>query len=219
MTINKNQWSLTVSVLRHTALYGVLLHARGGTLDPGWRSNPAVAACGGSKEAAARLAAQDSPGLADARQLAFRELVETPPGLWEPYAAAGDWRRALDAWHQTALDSRERYEKESQLHWDAMREEATAVLPPGAPPLRMFERPSLIDPADARMARDMLGASYRAGLAAGGGGDPDNWRAWLRPRIASWPAASQKFLAGEIDQLVDQLDQPIPAYWRSGKSA
>ena len=64
------------------------------------------------------------------------------------------------------------------------------------------------------MARDELGASYRAGLRAGD--DDVDWLTWYRDHINRWPAGTMK------DIVTARLDSPdyqkhmqtLPDYWR-----
>ena len=61
--------------------------------------------------------------------------------------------------------------------------------------------------------RDIIGASYRAGLCAGG--NPVDWRGWLRDRVASWPdnPARTKVLAELQDPHVHKDWEMLPDYW------
>ncbi|MGZ4559179.1 MAG: hypothetical protein ACXVXF_11000 [Mycobacteriaceae bacterium] len=64
------------------------------------------------------------------------------------------------------------------------------------------------------MARDELGASYRAGLRAAG--DDVDWLTWYRDHINRWPAGTMKdIVTARLDSPdYQQHMQTLPDYWR-----
>ncbi|EUA17578.1 hypothetical protein I553_10670 [Mycobacterium xenopi 4042] len=96
------------------------------------------------------------------RRCAQLDVAHLEAALWEPYAAAGDWRSALDAWCSASIDAFQEY---------VLQVVATSGRCRG------------IDLHELVFRRDMLEASYRAGIAAGTGED-NGWREWLATRAA-----------------------------------
>ncbi|MEN4476591.1 hypothetical protein [Mycolicibacterium cosmeticum] len=93
------------------------------------------------------------------------DVAAAPRQDWEPGVADGDWRRALLSWYQAALRVHEhRVEGLRYQSWDEDRDGKRAQL--------------VVD-------RDLLEASYRAGLAVGEGAD-NGWREWLVERTRRW---------------------------------
>lgn len=92
------------------------------------------------------------------------EVAGWPCRPWEPYAASGDWRFALEAWHEDRLAVESAYE-------DAAR---TGLI-------RLAYVSESTWWQDQQRGRDFIGAWYRAGLAAGG--EPCDWTNWLKQRI------------------------------------
>lgn len=92
------------------------------------------------------------------------DVAAVPRQDWEPFSARGDWRRALDSWYECAL-------RVHQHRVDGVQ-------------LLTHDDPEW---ARARLAenRDLLDASYRAGLAEGMGTD-NGWREWLAERTCYW---------------------------------
>lgn len=169
----------------------VLRWARSGELPADWRAH-----LPGYHTAIAGEHVRD-----DIDGLALHEFTTLPTQPWEPFAAGGDWRAALDAWYRDSLALHDRTHQQT--------EELTASKPQ---PFRLPTRPmpDAYDPhiayddvedldalralRDADLAaakainhdrgRDRLEAWYRAGLAAGGTGD--DWIGWYRDRINTW---------------------------------
>jgi hypothetical protein len=124
----------------------------------------------------------------DVDALVIHELSTLPPQPWEPHAAGGDWRPALNAWDRDSLTQLDWHYRHVQSHWDS----------PKSPML-----PQWVDHAaqeacwaadEARCAelkyarqRDELEAWYRAGLAAGG--DDEGW--YRRRREDTWISATK----------------------------
>lgn len=145
----------------------------------------------------------------DADILVVAELQARPIADWEPHRGIG-WRAALTAWRAAGHTVLDDYLAAHDATVATMRASGAAQATIEA--LRNAHR-SLTS-----RARDMHEASYRAGLAAGG--DPIDWRAWLRERISTWPDIPVR--ATELDALNDpnyrsDLDT-LPAYWTSGSS-
>lgn len=93
------------------------------------------------------------------------DLVAEPRQDWEPGAAEGDWRRALLSWYQAALRVHEhRVEGLRHPSHEEDRDDKRAQL---------------------AVDRDLLEASYRAGLADGEG-TGNGWRDWLADRTCLW---------------------------------
>ena len=164
----------------------------------------------------------------DADRLAVDEVRELPPAAWEPNSEAS-WRDAVSAWYAAARGViHEEYvmTAEIRLAGRSAREQslATAFRLPHSP-----EREHLIqtihdtemtyDNTDRALLatniceRDNLGASYRAGLAAGG--EAIDWVAWYLERIAAWP--DPRMAAPARARLDDPTFcaevQTLPAYW------
>lgn len=167
----------------------VLRWARSGELPPDWRDHlpgycARIAAIGGRK-----------PELRDDIDgLILHEFATLPPQPWEPHAAAGDWRTALDSWYRDMLAVHDRRRQQDQ--------EMRASKPqPFQLPIRPITDETENDPwlekhltralqradFDAMQAinherrRDQIEAWYRAGLSAGG--DDEDWQSWYRDRI------------------------------------
>lgn len=172
----------------------VLRWARSGELPADWRIHlPGYHA--GIAAMAGEQVRDDIDGLA------LHEFATLPTQPWEPFAAGGDWRTALDAWYRDSLALHDRTHQQT--------EELTASKPQ---PFRLPTRPmpDAYDPhivyddvedldalralRDADLAaakatnhdrgRDRLEAWYRAGLTAGGTGD--DWIGWYHDRINTW---------------------------------
>jgi hypothetical protein len=144
---------------RHMLLGEVLRRARAGTLDQDWREHlttyfPRLARAAGHHVA-----------------LVERELIEPSPQPWEPYVAGGHWREALDAWYSDTLALETYYEaehfagpprppsdSESGVDWLAWYASGQQQQIAAADHSRQNQQRN----------RDRFGASYRAGLAAGG---------------------------------------------------
>ena len=98
--------------------------------------------------------------------LVANEVAGWPRRPWEPYAANGDWRAALDAWYEDRLAVEATYETAG---WQGL-----VKLYPTETESGWWHRQ--------QRCRDTLGAWYRAGLA--GGGEPIDWTSWLKQRIS-----------------------------------
>lgn len=108
----------------------------------------------------------ESQDLSAAWACAALDVAHRPPAEWEPYAAAGDWRRALDAWYCNSTNVLESV----AARWEL-----------GADVNGIRDDPAV----DPQPLRDQLEASYRAGLAAGTGAD-NGWLDWFADRIERW---------------------------------
>ncbi len=149
------------------ALNGALRKARQGTLAPDWRAN---------------LRAKDIvPGLLDVSQAAVDALRAAPVAPWEPWAAGGDWRRALESWYAASIALSDRLGN-GAARWRATEPDQAW----GAPTIEAVAAEAQRETArreQVRRDRDALTASYLAGLAAGG--DPLDWRGWFRARTGA----------------------------------
>lgn len=81
---------------RHTLFGDVLRRARAGTLLPDWRERLA------DDPYPAAFVRRGTP-IPDHVLLAEHELANMVVQPWEPYAAQGNWREALDAWYSDTL--------------------------------------------------------------------------------------------------------------------
>lgn len=143
---------------RHRCASGVLRSARQGTLEAGWRDQLLMDARRRCHPDCPALQGHDDIGI-----LIAMEIADWPQRPWEPGVAGGDWRAALDAWYEDELELQDTYEG--------------------------FARQQLVTPEATETAwwrreqhcREWIGASYRAGLAAGG--EPVDWVAWYQRRI------------------------------------
>ena len=192
----------------------VLMKARSGVLERGWRERLSV------DFLYTRRPRPDDQALRDAEDLAVYEVAMTPPSEWEPYAANGDWRRGLAAWYTAT--------QELTRHQYRTRQWLTDLGNTSEADRRTSAR---LNAALESRERDAIEASYRAGLAAGG--DTQDWRGWYRARILdTWSAADDaaRGLYHSVERMLAQLDsaepvvigadlitihQHLPDYWRS----
>lgn len=191
---------------RHYSVFGarlgrVLNEARFGVLELGWRDRLSATAT------TTQELDTDSPAeraCREAENLALHEVVMTPAADWEPYAAGGDWRRALASWAAAMHDlTNTRYRTKRWLSDIGRR---------GVTPGGLTERPvidtSNIDEILEAREHDAIEASQRAGLAAGG--ESADWRGWYRARILeTWsPADDSTFrLYYSVERLLAELDR------------
>jgi hypothetical protein len=211
---------------RHRLLGGLLDAARYGSLDPNWRDQLTSPAGVGDDALQPHV---------DVDTLALHELTTMPTQPWEPYAANGVWRLALNAWYRAALDLDNYRAHNDQL---AVQSLWTARLQSRLQWVRSPHDDVLLAIQEVREQwsrqsnhhatqrywtrwRDNTGASYRAGLAAGG--DPDvNWTSWYRSRIETWdgecPAVSAADHLAALDE-PQQYMEMLPEYWTQPKLA
>jgi len=208
----------------------VLNQARHGILECGWRDTVS------DTETAIRLYT-DRPRSSeqsgrDAEALAVYEIAMTPPADWEPYAACGDWRRALAAW-AAAMHQLTRHQHRTKRWLSELGDYLTTRPTPGAlTGVLITDAAALARLDEVLEARehDAIEASYRAGLAAGG--DTEDWRSWYRARITeTWSVADDSAyrLYYSVDRLLAALDsgpawvtgadqititEHLPAAWR-----
>ena len=123
---------------------------------------------------------------------AWFDVAELPFAAWEPHQAAGDWRAALDAWYRDKL-------RVHDLVQRARRHDADGLA------------------SDAGMQRDLIEASYLAGLASGTGTD-NEWQDWLTGRTYQWADKGQaeRYRLSLLDPdrwaVIDRDDQPADPY-------
>lgn len=197
-----------------------LAQARTGELAPDWRD---------------RLAPQAHPAdtstrSADVEILAVAELHETPLAPWEPRQAL-DWKHALDSWYisSRAALNEERRIAETRWNEDALLLDASLAYDADERAPQLTHRILNADNVDRSLdrcrttahslyvaTRDTLGASYRAGLAAGGLETPGRWATWYRARIESWPDATTaaRALARLADGTTAAQLETLPTYWQ-----
>lgn len=187
---------------------GVLAEARAGTLAADWRSTLAVKHDTGIRDeilgSAAALIAPPPSSDADSDTLVLHELTTMPIRPWEPYAAHGNWRAALDAWYADTLAIDE-YRRQP-------------VDPLLSDHLGIADLGSRIVPGLDAMFQTLWEASYRAGLAAGGettGGPDDDWQAWLDNRMKTQQLAASPSFTGRAANPAGlrQHLQQLPTYW------
>lgn len=175
------QWSQRrrYTGMRNGLWADVLRWARTGELPADWRDH-----LPGYHARVAAIAGEQVHD--DIDGLVLHEFVTLPTQPWEPYAAGGDWRAALDAWYRDALTAHDRQ------HQDAA-EIAASEPPRFATPLDTDHAAQLacrhadsqaIKAINYARKRDRLEAWYRAGRAAGG--DNEDWAGWYRDRIGTW---------------------------------
>jgi hypothetical protein len=134
--------------------------------------------------------------LLDADALAIYEVAAAPPSVWEPNAAAGDWRRALAAWRVAARDLHRHQFRTKRWLCDLTIPEPDQT------------NAARLDAVLEARTLDAIEASYRAGLAAGG--DAENWRGWYRNRISeTWSTADDSTykLYYSVDHVLAQIDR------------
>jgi hypothetical protein len=168
--------------------------------------------------------------------LAVHDLRELPPAAWEPYAAGGDWRRAVSEWYAASLANlNDALDVQTQTRTMSRRTRfrhlAHLTL---SPALTKEKRQELIDQHHgmqpmvdnaAHLAlmvevrdRDYLPAWYLAGLAAGG--EPVDWVSWFHACIDRWHSADMATAArNQLDSARFRAEyQSLPDYWLSGPS-
>lgn len=176
----------------------MLSDARAGTLAIDWRNHLTVDTKGRAEIRQAILgdyaeAVIPAGPQADTDVLVAHEMATMPTRPWEPYAAGGDWRAALDAWYADTI-ALDEYRKQS-------------VNPPNATALNKIHGKT------EAMLRDLSEASYRAGLAAGG--ETNDWQVWLNSRMQARQAprtrpSDPEALRHHLEQLPDYWTQPKP---------
>lgn len=160
--------------------------------------------------------------------LAIEEVRQMPVAAWEP-ASAVPWDEALGSWYATtrALLVEDYIQHVTQQH-TALESRSRQLLrqqylPPGGLADHVRSEDFGSDIATDRLirqranlyivARDRAGASYLAGLAAGG--RPNDWVGWFSQRIDAWDdrgiAESNRLQLGWITRNWEQL----PLYWMS----
>ena len=184
---------------RYYAMKSILERARLGALEPNWRD---------------RLTAPDDTQLlamssgyqlySDMDTLLLTELQSVPHGDWEPNRGVG-WRRSLDSWLATSNNALDQYRPLNHVLTDSLS--AATLGQPQALQVQLHHQ------FTAAFERDMIEASYKAGLCAGG--EQLDWRGWLRQRATRWPdvPAAEKFLVALHDPHFRDDLQTLPDYW------
>ncbi len=163
-----------------------LLCARHGALDVDWRT------------ALLNSATEPVPDISEEHQQlrlqAAEEVANMPNADWEPEMRVG-WRDSLESWYAATTQCLDDIDQAQRLlHREAgLSTEALEV--------------------NAVMDRDLLTASYRAGLTAAG--LVSDWLDWLRGRVQGWPPGPRREtqlaeLAGED---YPRSLQQLPRYW------
>jgi len=204
---------------RHMMIGGILERARLGTLDPSWRTHLLT-----------YFPAARSDATKASATLVQLEATDLPVQPWEPYAAGGDWREALDAWYSATLALEAEYEAEKAERPRPPADDSGGVdwLASAASGQQQQSEADRYMREIQRRERDCLGASYRAGLAAGG--VEIDWVSWYRQRVTEWVDCGvgcdddtrARFTESmRIDYRRHQSDQPgwsaylqqLPGYW------
>lgn len=178
---------------RYLLLSGILGKARRGDLQREWRMHLPNSAI---------PVPANFPGI----DVALDELSGMPVQPWEPYATAGDWRRALDAWYAAALNLEAEREAE-RWRWQATEPDLPGI--DGQPVPLALDEVERDRQANDRWwdtqqdTRDLLTASYLAGLA--GGGDRIDWVDWYVHR-------KQRATHGGTSGWTAWMEQ-LPDYW------
>lgn len=195
--LNQRSHTYSRAAARHLLLSGILRKARQGELQREWRihlPNSAVPL--------------NSPIIDkwDGIDIALDELSGMPVQLWEPYATAGDWRRALDAWYAAALNLEAEREAE-RWRWQATEPDLPDTdgqpVPPGLEEVERDRQANNRWWDNQQNTRDTLTAFYLAGLA--GGGDHVNWVDWYVHR-------KQLAAHGGTSGWTAWMEQ-LPSYW------
>lgn len=180
----------------------ILAEARAGTLTVDWRTTLYVAEPDNQLRreilgpaAAAILPAQE----ADSEALILHELVTMPPRPWEPYAAAGDWRAAINTWYADTLAIDE-YRRQPL---DPLLTEHMNTIGLGAAP--SFSHAET-------MVRAMQEASYHAGLTAGGDDRFADWQVQLETQLNALKSPHKDSSRADPEALRQYL-QRLPTYW------
>ncbi len=177
---------LAYQTIKAAMLHTQLICAREGCLDIDWRTTLIETAAQPINDIAAEHQ--------QIRERAAHEVANLPDADWEPDMKVG-WRAALEAWYTASkkcLDDMEELEKHTRVE-------------AGKP----------VDDITARYAmdRDLLTASYRAGLTAGG--LPNDWYKWLIKRVKHWPDANRR--DGQLAEMEEpgyrEKLQQLPSYW------
>jgi hypothetical protein len=163
-----------------------LLCARHGGLDADWRT------------AVLEAAAEPVPDIDDRHQQlriqAAEEIANLPNADWEPDMRVG-WRDSLEAWYaatKQCLDDID--DAQRLLHREAGLSTEAAE-------------------ANSAMDRDLVTASYRAGLTAAG--LVSDWYDWLHGRVLGWPHGPRREtqLAAMAQEDYRRTLQQLPRYW------
>ena len=169
----------------------------------------------------------------DGDLLAVEALRQRDCAPWEP-GHAGGWRDALTAWYlesRVALHDDYALTAEIQIQTVTTRDHTLAhaldMRVKGVNAVDALDRletaldsTDMSNDATARSTHDMyvatrdeLGASYRAGLRAGG--DDVDWVGWYRDHIGRWPAGRMRqATAARLDTAgYRQQIETLPDYW------
>lgn len=184
---------------RFLQVYQILWKARIGELTPRWRDDLTT-----GTDAAAD-------------QLIVHELACMPTRPWEPFVAGGDWRTALDTWYSDLLSAddylvqheiRPASAKHPNPHTQYSR--LTEVLRESQ---AIQQGEQALDDARDRL-RLLWGASYRAGLSAGG--EESDWRGWYRTRTQRLRQPSGERVPRHDDDASIPFLEHLPNYWTAG---
>ena len=201
-------------VLRTQALRQILALARNGALKPDWRDTLDTP----QRSATAHRIYTDGD------LLAIEDLRQMDYAAWEP-GHASSWRDATlheDRALALQLQVTSTQDRDKTLA-SALRLRSQGVNAVD----ELLRLETAIDSTDVAsdsaqrtshdlyvVARDELGASYRAGLRAGG--DDVDWLTWYRDHINRWPAGTMKdIVTARLDSPdYQQHMQTLPDYWR-----
>jgi hypothetical protein len=200
-------------------LQSVLVKARAGQLETGWRA---------ALEHPERISTPEQRRL-DTDKVALQEIKELTIARWEP-GVATSWRQALDSWFYAIRE----VVMESMMLWEEMdrvtRQARHRLLMSSLGSDLDHFYTDLVDKIISRepefddgaygaisrgvIERDRITASYLAGRAAGG--EDTDWVNWFRSRISRWrksdPAAQWHAAAINRPEYRAKLQQ-LPTYW------
>ena len=205
-------------------LRGVLALARRGALRPDWRD----------RLQPPQRSTTTHHIYTDGDVLAVAELRQREYAAWEP-GQASNWRDALTSWYlasRVALHDDRALPAEIQIETVKTRDQTPAhaleMRVKGVNAVDALDRLEVaLDSSDVSTdsttrtthelyiaARDELGASYRAGLRAGG--DDVDWVGWYRDHINRWPAGTMREVAAARLEAADYQQQmeTLPGNWR-----
>lgn len=191
----QRHWAITYVEQRYDGAVEVLDQARRGKLDVDWRGRRMKCAL------ARRTPVAVMQPYLDVEVLVAHELASWSRRTWEPFAAQGDWRAALEAWYEDRLAV-------EASHEDFARQRLVS--------LRWAKTESGWWHQQQR-TRDRVEALYRAGLASGG--DPVDWIGWFRQRIElreetdPWRIRGRERVLATLDETRQEMEF-LPSYWR-----
>lgn len=209
----QRQWADDAARWRRDLLRGLLDDARAGELSPGWRDDHWMIQSQ-LKSVAEAASAEE----ADVRALVVHEMVTMPVQVWEPHAAGGDWRLALDAWYHDRRRLSDWYACFVYEVYEEMRARWASAPPPPGSVLDLCLGADQAAPIQQsrELENGALEASYEAGLAAGDDPVGAGWRDRYRARLLAVPSGQSSRLVTASLRLLDSCPEcweKLPSYW------